>query len=112
MAYHDGFLAAVPTANKDAYAAFCRTAKTVMTELGALEVLEFWGDDVPDGETNSLNSAVLRKDDETVVMSLVTWPSKDVRDAAYAKMGEDPRMGEMPLDGSRMIFGGFVKLDV
>jgi uncharacterized protein YbaA (DUF1428 family) len=49
-----------------------------------------------------------------VVFSWIEYPSKEVRDAAYARMKEDPRMkamGErMPFDGKRMIFGGFLPI--
>lgn len=111
MAYYNGMLAAVPTAKKDAYAEFARATAKVFRELGALELLEFWGDDVPDGKLNSMNSAVLRKDDETVVMSVIAWPSKEVHDAAYEKMREI-EFPPMPFDGQRIIYGGFVPIDV
>lgn len=114
MSYIDGFMAAVPTAKKDEYVAYCKMAKGIFEELGALSVMETWGDDVPEGKTNSMNTAVLRKEDETVVFSWIVWPSKDVRDAGYAKMMEDPRMNDtpMPFDGQRMIYGGFVPIDL
>ena len=43
------------------------------------------------------------------MFSWVTWPSKTVRDAAWAKLESDERMQgmEMPFDGARLIFGGF-----
>jgi uncharacterized protein YbaA (DUF1428 family) len=78
--------------------------------MGALRVVEGWGDDVPKGEVTDFHRAVQAKDDETVVFSWIEWPDKSTRDAAMAKMRENPRMtGEpMPFDGKRMIFGGFV----
>jgi uncharacterized protein YbaA (DUF1428 family) len=55
--------------------------------------------------------AVKRQDDETVVFSWVTWPSREVRDAGMKKVMEDPRLrpdtNPMPFDGKRMIYGGF-----
>ena len=53
--------------------------------------------------------AVLQQPDETVVFSWIVWPSKAVRDEAWAKLHEDEAMraSEMPFDGKRMIFGGF-----
>jgi len=114
MSYIDGFLAAVPTARKDEYVAFARKAVGLFKEGGALEVVECWGDDVPEGKLNSMHTAVLREPDETVVFSYIVWPSKAERDACYAKMEKDggAQMGEMPFDGKRMIFGGFEKLDM
>ncbi|MDP1931989.1 MAG: DUF1428 domain-containing protein [Gammaproteobacteria bacterium] len=79
-------------------------------------LLEEWGDDVPEGKVTSFSMAVLRKDDEAIVFSWVTWPSKAVRDAGLQKVFEDPGMqgdhSDMPFDGQRMIYGGFVPIVV
>jgi uncharacterized protein YbaA (DUF1428 family) len=111
MTYVDGFLAAVPTANEDAYRAHAEKAAVVFKEHGALSLVECWGDDVPVGKINSMHTAVLREEHETVIFSWVTWPSKEARDAGWAKIMADPRMqpdaNPMPFDGKRMIFGGF-----
>jgi uncharacterized protein YbaA (DUF1428 family) len=111
MTYVDGFLAAVPTANKDAYRHHAEMAAVVFKDHGALSVVECWGDDVPDGKVNSFHTAVMRKDDETVVLSWITWPDKGTRDAGWQKVMADPRMqpdqNPMPLDGTRLIYGGF-----
>ena len=111
MTYVDGFVAAVPTANKAAYIQHAEIAAAVFKEYGALSIVECWGDDVPVGKTNSLHTAVLRKDDESVVFSWVTWPDKATRDAGWQALMTDPRMqpdaNPMPFDGSRLIYGGF-----
>ena len=111
MAYVDGFLAAVPTANREKFRAHAELAAQVFKECGALKVVECWGDDVPDGEVTSFPMAVKRKEDETVVFSWILWPSKAVRDAGMKKMMEDARMkpetNPMPFDGKRLIYGGF-----
>ena len=44
--------------------------------------------------------------DEAVVFAWTEWPSKEVRDAAGAKMAESGPF-DMPFDGKRMIYGGF-----
>ena len=109
MSYVDGVVTAVPDANKEAYVAHAdKWAKRFKAE-GALEVRENWGEDVPPGKTNSLQSAVLLKDGETVVFSWIVWPDKATRDTAWGKIMEEGSMEneEMPYDGSRMIFGGF-----
>jgi uncharacterized protein YbaA (DUF1428 family) len=109
MGYVDGFVLAVPTAGKGAYRAFSEQAWGWFKERGALTMMEAWGDDVPPGEVTSFDMAVRRRDDETVVFAWVTWPDKATRDAAHAG-DPDPAMGEMPFDGRRMIYGGFVPL--
>ena len=48
MNYVDGFVAAVPTANRDAFRLHAETAAAVIRECGALSVMECWGDDVPE----------------------------------------------------------------
>jgi uncharacterized protein YbaA (DUF1428 family) len=108
MAYVDGFVAAVPTSNREAFRAHAADTATILKEHGALKVVECWGDDVPEGEVTSFPMAVKRKPDEAVVFSWILWPSRGARDAGMKKAMEDPRMRrEMPFDGKRMIFGGF-----
>ena len=112
MAYVDGYVMAVPTANKDAYRKVAELCAPVFKDHGALSVTECWGDDVPEGKITSFHSAVQRKPDETIVFSWIVWPSKAVRDAGNKSAMDDERMAaldpkNMPFDGMRMIFGGF-----
>ena len=111
MTYIDGFVAAVPTANREKFKKHADEAAAIFKEHGALSVVENWGDDVPEGKITSFPMAVQRKDDETVVFSWIVWPSKEARKAAWDKMMADPRMkpeaNPMPFDGKRMIYGGF-----
>ncbi|WP_299819961.1 DUF1428 domain-containing protein [uncultured Roseibium sp.] len=110
MSYVDGFLAAVKTANKSTYLEFVRQSAPIFRKHGALELVECWGDDVPDGEVTSFPMAVKRAADETVVFSWVLWPSKEVRDVGLKRVMEEHSElfpGEMPFDGKRMVFGGF-----
>lgn len=111
MPYVDGFVAAVPTANREAYRRHAEAAAEVFKEHGALKLVECWGDDVPDGKVTSFPMAVKRREDETVVFAWILWPSREVRDAAHPKVMADPRLqpdtNPMPFDGKRMIYGGF-----
>lgn len=111
MSYVDGFVLAVPTANKDEYIRHAAKAFDVFKEFGALKTAECWGDEVPDGELTSFPMAVKCEPEETVVFSWLWWPSKAVRDEAMPKCMQDPRLqpdvNPMPFDGKRMIFGGF-----
>jgi uncharacterized protein YbaA (DUF1428 family) len=110
MTYVDGFVLAVPTANRAAYQKIAEDAAIVFKEYGALKVVECWGDDVPEGKLTSFPMAVKCEENETVVFSWIVWPSREVRDEGNQKAMADPRMqpaGEMPFDGKRLIYGGF-----
>ena len=108
MAYIDCVLAPVKTANKAEYLKFAQEIDAAFIAHGALEVVDCWGIDVEDGELTSMPKAVDLKDDETVGFAWIWWPSREVRDAAYAAIfTEDGPFNEFPFDGRRMIFGGF-----
>lgn len=111
MTYVDGFVIAVPTANRDRFREHAAAAAPFFREFGALRVVECWGDDVPEGKLTSFPMAVQCGPDETVVFSWIEWPDKATRDRGHAAMMADPRMdpavNPMPFDGRRMIFGGF-----
>lgn len=111
MTYVDGFVVAVPTANREAYFDLAKKAAPIFREHGALKLVECWGDDVPEGKVTSFPMAVGCREDETVVFSWILWPSREIRDRGMKKVMEDPRLdpreNPMPFDGQRMIFGGF-----
>jgi len=111
MAYIDGFVAAVPTANREKYRKHAEQAAALFKEYGAVKTVECWGDDVPDGQVTSFPMAVKKKPDETVVFSWILWPSREKRNEGMEKMMADPRMrpdvNPMPFDGKRLIYGGF-----
>lgn len=107
MSYIDGFLTAVPEANKEKFRAQARRAwEKAFRPHGALEQVECWGDDVPEGKLTSMPMAVKLEPGEVVVFSYIIWPDKATRDAAYKTMPMDS--DELPFDGKRMIWGGFV----
>ncbi len=114
MSYIDGFVLAVPTANRDKYREVAQMAAEVFKAHGALRVVEAWGDDVPEGKVTSFTMAVQRKEEESVVFSYIEWPSREARDEGMKASMADPRMKidmeNMPFDGKRMIFGGFEAL--
>jgi uncharacterized protein YbaA (DUF1428 family) len=89
-------------------------AAAVFKEYGAVRVVEGWGDDVPEGKVTDFHRAVKAKEGEKIVFSWVEWPSKEVRDEGWKKVMADPRMqpdhGNMPFDGQRMFWGGFVPI--
>ena len=114
MTYVEGFVVAVPTANKDEYRRHAEGAQPLFREFGVTRMVEAWGDDVPDGKVTDFKGAVQAKPDETVVFSWFEYPSKEVRDAANSRMMSDPRMKEMgesmPFEGQRMIMSGFASI--
>jgi uncharacterized protein YbaA (DUF1428 family) len=119
MSYIDGFVIACPEANKQKFIDHAATADAMMIEMGALRVIECWGDDVPDGTNTDFRTAVKAEPGEAVLFSWIEWPDKETRDTAMARITEmmsnpdkadpriDPAKNPMPYDGKRMIFGGF-----
>ena len=75
MDYIDGFVAAVPSANREKYLRHAEAFAEVFKECGATRYVEAWGDDVPTGKTTSFPQAVKLEPGETVVFSWVSWPS-------------------------------------
>ncbi len=111
MGYIDGFLIPVPTASREIYRAHEAKWWPAFQKLGALSLVVGWGDEVPPGKQTDFLRAVDLKDGETVVFAWMTWPDKATRDAAFAAIMTNPDAGtEMPFDGKRMVFGGFVPL--
>jgi len=112
MAYVDGFVLAVPTANKGAFIDYAKKVDHLFIKHGALQVLECWGDDVPTGDITDFYGAVNAKPDETIMFSWVLWPDKDTRETGNEKVYADMQAighvdAEMPFEGKRMIYGGF-----
>ena len=113
MSYIDGFVIAVPTANKQKFIDHAKSVDSLFMELGATRILECWGDDVPDGKLTDFRRAVQASADETVVFSWITYKSRAQRDRVNAKFMNDPRIAamcdpnNMPFDCKRMAYGGF-----
>ncbi len=111
--YVQGYVAPVPKSNRQAFADMCATMREVALDCGALHAFDGWAEDIEDGKVTDFKQAVKAKDDEAVAFGFAEWPSKQACDEGSAKMHNDERMpGEMPLDGMRLIYGGFeVMLD-
>ncbi len=58
MCYIDGFVVAVPTANKQKYIEFARQGDSVFTDLGATRIVEGLADDVPEGKVTDFGKSV------------------------------------------------------
>lgn len=112
MTYIDGFVAPVFPGRGDDYARMARESAAIFLEHGALQVVETVGDDVHEGKVTDLWRAVQadKAAGETVVFSWILWPSKEARDAGWAKAMADERMtppADSSFDMKRMIYGGF-----
>ncbi|MGY0651290.1 DUF1428 domain-containing protein [Luteimonas sp. A537] len=113
MTYYTGLIAAVPTARKQDYIDHATATWPVFRKYGATRMIETWGVDVPRGKVTDFHRAVDAEDDESIVFSWITWPDRATCDSAWQKMETDEamqQMGEMPFDGSRMVYGGFAPL--
>ena len=111
MTYFEGFVAAVPAANKDAYLKHASEFAPIGREIGVKRHVEAWESDVPEGKVTDFRKAVDAKPDEKIVFAFFEYPSKAERDATNEKFRSDPRMEDMgasmPFDAKRMIMGGF-----
>ena len=116
MAYVDSFILPVATRDVAAYTKVSRKMARVYMDHGALEYREWLAEDVKPGKLTSFPQAVKLKPGETVVVAYVTFKSRAHRDKVNAKVMADPRMqalmppGVIPVDGKRMIVGGFSSL--
>jgi len=114
MGYVEGFVVAVPAANKEVYRRHAAAAAPLFKEFGVTRHVEAWGDDVPDGKLTDFKGAVKAEPGEVIVFSWFEYPDRATRDAANEKIMSDPRMrelaDEMPFDARRMIYGGFASL--
>ncbi len=111
--YVQGFLIPVPAAKREAYRKMAEDVWPLFRDYGALRVVECWDDDVPEGKHTDFRRAVKAGADEKVVFSFMEWPSREICDKAHEEMRKDERMQmpegtEIPFDGKRMIFGGFL----
>jgi uncharacterized protein YbaA (DUF1428 family) len=112
--YVDGYVLAVPAANKDTFIFQIQQNAQIYKEYGALRVVECWGDDVPTGRINSYGHAVQQEEGEVVVFNWIEWPSKALRDSAWPRIFRDRRMQSQKhpqtYDATRMLRGGFQTL--
>ena len=110
--YVDGFVLPIPKKNVAKYRAIARKAGKIWREHGALDYKECIADDVKVGKLTSFPRSVKLKPSETVWFSYILFKSRAHRDRVNAKVMKDPRIAnmtpsDMPVDGKRMIYGGF-----
>ena len=98
--------------HRDAYEKAAEFMAQWSMDHGALEVMELWESNVPEGKTTDLRKAVAAPDDEKIVAGWVVWPDKDTLTKAQTAMRngegfEGYAEGDPPFNGSRMIWGEF-----
>ena len=101
----------VSEGNKQQYLEAAEWMANWSIERGALEVMEAWEVEVPDGKTTDYRRAVAAEPGEKIVTGWVIWPDKATFDKANEAMmngeGMPDEPGDMPFDGKRLIYGGF-----
>lgn len=108
--YYQGFVLAVPQANKSAYADMADKGWQIFRKHGSLGMIENWGEDVPHGNQTDFYLATKAEDNEVPVFSWTAWPDRATCDAAAKAMKSDMSefdMSDMPFDGKRMMWAGF-----
>ncbi len=125
MTYVDGFVLPVPEKNIEAYRDMAEAASKIWLDHGALAYKECVMEDgtpsmegAPEGMTFvTFPQLAGTKDGETVVFAFIVYESREHRDEVNAKVMADPRMKDacpdpdnMPMDCTRMTWGGFKAL--
>lgn len=114
MSYIEGFVLAVPAANKDIYREHASAAVAMFKRLGATRMVEGWADDVPHGKQTDFYRATRIEEGEVPLFSWIEYPDRATRVKAGAQMMNEPglaaSMDTMPFDAARMIYGGFEML--
>jgi uncharacterized protein YbaA (DUF1428 family) len=109
--YIEAFIFPVPKKHLKSYQAIAKKSAKAWKKHGALDYLESVADSAPRGKVTSFPRSVKLKSSETVVLGHVVYKSRAHRDQVMKKVMADEavmKMWEnMPVDGMRMIFGGF-----
>lgn len=84
MPYVEGYLLPVKTDQFDTHIQQARAAALIWLELGALSVMEARAENAPMGTLTSFPRAVLLKDGEEVVFSILTFRDRAHRDQVVA----------------------------
>jgi len=115
--YIDGFVFPVRRDRLDEYKRVAQAVADIYREHGAIDYLEFVGDDMNREGTRPFPDLVVAAEDEAIVFGWVVFDSREARDSVNQKVEADPRMVDLvaPLtdpsnpvfDATRMAYGGF-----
>lgn len=116
--YIDGFAFPLSQQHIEKYKTVAGTVAKIYLEHGAIDYVEYIGDDMNREGTRSFPSLVEAKDDEIVIFGWASFDSREHRDVVNKKVETDPRMTNLiaPLvepsalifDSRRMAYGGFL----
>jgi uncharacterized protein YbaA (DUF1428 family) len=111
----DGTVLPVPAGVRGRYTDAAEKMMDLFREHGASTVVDCWSEDVPEGKVNSFHTAVLRKPEEAIVFSWISWKDAATRDKGWEKITADPRMAQynpstVGCDMGRMIYGTFAPI--
>jgi uncharacterized protein YbaA (DUF1428 family) len=111
MSYLEFYILPVSAARIDDYCKIAAESAALWLQHGALSVVEAVADDAPIGEVTSFPRSVVLAADEVVVCAYITYRDRAHRDEVQARVMADATMErlfqEAPVDGKRMIWGGF-----
>ena len=110
--YTDLFVIPVAKQKISDYRKLAELSAVIWREHGAVSYVEVEADDVKSGKVTSFPQSVDLRDDEFIVVAVITYRSRAHRDEVNARAMKDPRMAgmdlkTMPFDGRRMFWGGF-----
>ena len=115
--YIDGFVFPIHRDHLTEYKRVAEAVAQIYKEHGALDYLEYVGDDMNREGTRSFPDLAVASEDETIVFGWVVFESREARDLVNKKVEADPRMEDLiaPLidpsnlifDANRMAYGGF-----
>ena len=118
--YIDGFVFPISSDRVDDYTPVAKAVADIYREHGAIDYLEFIGDDMNREGTLSFTDMTKSSSNETVVFGWIVFESREARDRVNELVEADPRMAELVaplLDPShpvfaptRMAYGGFKPL--
>lgn len=110
--YTDGFVVPVPKDRIKEYQKIAEASAQVYMDLGALEYREWIADDTNAPGMKNFPQLAELKENETVILSWITYQSKEQRDEINAKAMANEHLKELcsqdpPFDMTRMAYGGF-----
>ena len=118
--YIDGFVLPVPRIHLNQYKDVAEKVAEIWKEYGALQYVEYVGEDLKLEGIRSFIELVDMQEDEVIIFGWVVFPSKEIRDRANKQVPLDSRMTALvaPLtdpkrlifDAQRMVYGGFQPL--